>query len=353
VGNAGAEKAQKINKAMIAYLQRAEAHNAFMSHEIAEFEIGKRHLANIMGVNPDEFTQDDIDAAIEYLLPSGLFDKKARPKMKHPTEALPQRKAAQFGLDGRPFHCFFYTGKPNYVEAMHDLSRKLEALRARDVVTAAKKTTEKQEPKKLQLTGSEWLDKKAVEKIFQELLSDNEYEGLVNLLEFMSKQVWLAEEQETIFKYRRMIHSQTFDKELEPVKKDENGRVYQECIGSRRHANARVRLYETGTGRYTVNGMELLEYFPSLADRRQVIFPLHFTNKLGLVDFDATVEAGGSVGQAGAVRLALSRALRNFVSGEVMEKMRLAGLLTRDPRQLERQKYGQQGARRKYTWKKR
>jgi len=304
-------------------------------------------------VNPDEFTQDDIDAAIEYLLPSGLFDKKSRPKMKHPTEALPQRKAAQFGLDGRPFHCFFYTGKSNYVQTMHDLSWKLDALKARDVATSKNLTTEKEEPKKLQLTGSEWLDKKDMQKLFQELLSDSEYQGLINLLEFMSKQTWAVQEQGTIFTFRRMIHSHVFDKDLMPVKEDETGRVYQDCTGNRRHAEARVRLYQSGTGRHTVNGMELLEYFPSIAERRQIIFPLHLTNKLGLVDFEATVEAGGPVGQAGAIRLALSRALQSFVTSDMIEKMRLAGLLTRDPRLVERQKYGQQGARRKYTWKKR
>jgi small subunit ribosomal protein S9 len=71
---------------------------------------------------------------------------------------------------------------------------------------------------------------------------------------------------------------------------------------------------------------------------------------LGNVDIYAEVQLGGPSCQAGAIRLAVSRALQSFVEEEMQEKMRLAGLLTHDPRVRERKKYGQWGARRKYTW---
>jgi small subunit ribosomal protein S9 len=336
---------------MLAYLERAETHNAFMANEIYEYEIGKRHLANMMGVNPDEFTQEDIDAAIEYLLPSGIFDKRARPKMKHPTEAIPARKAAQFGFDGRPFHCFFYTGKPNYVQTMHDLAWKLEALKGLDV--AHKATALENPSEKLILTGSQWLDKNAVQSLLQEALSDNEYQGLINVLEFMCQQSRALEEKEAIFKFRKYFQSQSYHKELDPVKQSEDGRSYQEASGMRREARASVKLFESGTGEAVINGHEILQYFPRLVDRKQIMFPLHFTDKLGVVDFEATVKGGGPSGQAGAIRLALSTALQRYVDKGTNEKMRLAGLLTRDPRTVERQKPGMQGARRRYTWKKR
>ena len=57
-----------------------------------EYEIGRRHLARIMGENPDNYSQADIDKAIEYLLPSGLFEKKARPFLKHPEDYYPKSK---------------------------------------------------------------------------------------------------------------------------------------------------------------------------------------------------------------------------------------------------------------------
>lgn len=93
---------------------------------------------------------------------------------------------------------------------------------------------------------------------------------------------------------------------------------------------------------------------------------------LGKMDVEAYVEGGGYSSQAGAIRWGISMALRSFVSEDMIEKMRLgeyycclslnssietklfiAGLLTRDYRIKERKKYGQEGARRKYTWKKR
>ncbi|XP_023212869.1 uncharacterized protein LOC111615672, partial [Centruroides sculpturatus] len=85
-------KIQKISKAMKAYLERAKRHEEFIEKETREYEIGKRHLANMMGVDPDMFTQEDIDKAIEYLMPSGLFEKESRPIMKHPSQIFPKQK---------------------------------------------------------------------------------------------------------------------------------------------------------------------------------------------------------------------------------------------------------------------
>merc|ERR550532_1205324 len=126
IGNAGRKKAEKISFAMKAYLERAQEHDAFMQSELKQYELGKRHLANIMSLDVDNMTQADVDKAIEYLLPSGLFDRNARPKMTHPEEYIPQRKAAQFSADGRPFHSKFYTGCPNYYDKMHQFALLLQ-----------------------------------------------------------------------------------------------------------------------------------------------------------------------------------------------------------------------------------
>ncbi|KAL1022249.1 hypothetical protein UPYG_G00024210 [Umbra pygmaea] len=91
----------------------------FIKKQVEEYNMGKRHLANMMGENPETFTQQDIDRSIAYLFPSGLFDKKARPLMKHPDEIFPKQQAVQWGVDGRPFHFLFYTGKQSYYSLMH------------------------------------------------------------------------------------------------------------------------------------------------------------------------------------------------------------------------------------------
>ncbi|XP_076176990.1 small ribosomal subunit protein uS9m [Ptiloglossa arizonensis] len=78
-----------------------------------------------------------------------------------------------------------------------------------------------------------------------------------------------------------------------------------------------------------------------------------FTDMSDKVDIEATVTGGGPSGQAGAIRWGISQGLRNFVDATMIEKMRIAGLLTKDWRRHERKKPGQAGARRKFTWKKR
>ena len=93
--------------------------------------------------------------------------------------------------------------------------------------------------------------------------------------------------------------------------------------------------------------------FFSYFDRHQIMYPLQFTNLLGLVDVECIVDAGGSASQAGAIRYALAMCLRSFTDENTIEEMKVCGLLTQDVRVRERKKFGQEGARRKYTWKKR
>ena len=83
------------------------------------------------------------------------------------------------------------------------------------------------------------------------------------------------------------------------------------------------------------------------------MYPLQFTNLLGLVDVECVVDAGGPASQAGAIRYALAMCLRSFTDETIIEEMKVCGLLTQDVRVRERKKFGQEGARRKYTWKKR
>ena len=114
---------------------------------------------------------------------------------------------------------------------------------------------------------------------------------------------------------------------------------------------ARVRL-ASGTGKVTINGRSLENYFPLETQRNDVLLPLNLTDMFGKLDVRVNVCGGGSAGQAGAVRHGISRALLN-VDANLRPILKSAGLLTRDPRMKERKKYGQPGARRRFQYSKR
>ena len=106
------------------------------------------------------------------------------------------------------------------------------------------------------------------------------------------------------------------------------------------------------------SGFTFKEYFKmynffSYYDRHEIMYPLQFTQLLGLVDVECIIDAGGPKGQAGAIRYALAMCLRSFVDQEVIEEMKVCGLLTQDVRVRERKKFGQKGARAKFPWKRR
>jgi small subunit ribosomal protein S9 len=121
--------------------------------------------------------------------------------------------------------------------------------------------------------------------------------------------------------------------------------------GRRKTATARVFL-RPGTGAVTVNGRDLDVYFPSDILKMVVRQPLVLTETAEKLDVVASVAGGGFAGQAGAVRHGISRALLDF-DGELRERLKGAGLLTRDPRKKERKKYGQPGARKRFQFSKR
>ncbi len=122
--------------------------------------------------------------------------------------------------------------------------------------------------------------------------------------------------------------------------------------GRRKKSVARVRLFPNGTGKITVNGRDIENYFGLDTLKLIVRQPFGTTNTLGKFDIDAKVVGGGLSGQAGAIRHGLSRALLQ-VSEEYRPLLKKAGFLTRDPRMKERKKYGLKGARRAPQFSKR
>jgi small subunit ribosomal protein S9 len=121
--------------------------------------------------------------------------------------------------------------------------------------------------------------------------------------------------------------------------------------GRRKNAIARVRMIP-GEGKIEVNGKGLLDYFRRETLKMDIEQPLEVTETLGKFDFHISVLGGGLSGQAGAVRLGIARALINY-SEDNRTILRRGGFVTRDPREIERKKYGLAKARKRYQFSKR
>ena len=114
---------------------------------------------------------------------------------------------------------------------------------------------------------------------------------------------------------------------------------------------ARVRL-ESGKGQFAINKRTVDEYFPRVAHKQLIMQPLEVTGVTNQFDIKVNVRGGGPSGQAGAVRLGIARALEK-IDGTFRPALKQAGLLTRDAREVERKKYGQPGARKRFQFSKR
>ena len=131
---------------------------------------------------------------------------------------------------------------------------------------------------------------------------------------------------------------------------DAEGRPVQ-TVGRRKEAVVRVRLLP-GTGQFRLNGRTIEEYFPNKVHQQLIREPLVTVEKTERFDIFARLHGGGTSGQAGALRLAIARALIEADS-EDRPPLKKAGFLTRDPRVVERKKYGRAKARRSFQFSKR
>jgi small subunit ribosomal protein S9 len=123
------------------------------------------------------------------------------------------------------------------------------------------------------------------------------------------------------------------------------------ATGRRKEATARVWV-KPGNGDIVVNGRALTEYFGRETSKMVINQPLEIVEQQGKMDITVNVKGGGLSGQAGAIRHGLSRALC-VLNAEYRPALKKAGFLTRDARAVERKKYGQPGARRRFQFSKR
>ncbi len=122
-------------------------------------------------------------------------------------------------------------------------------------------------------------------------------------------------------------------------------------VGKRKTGIARV-YFKEGTGKIIVNGRDFDKYFPLESQRVTATKPLAFYSTENKYDIFVNVSGGGLYGQAGAIKLALAKALL-LINPDLKETLAKASMLTRDPRVKERKKYGQKGARARFQFSKR
>ncbi len=122
-------------------------------------------------------------------------------------------------------------------------------------------------------------------------------------------------------------------------------------IGRRKTSVARVIL-RNGNGKITVNGKEFEQAFPQLLSREDILNPFKITETVGNYDVLVNVNGGGTTGQAQAIRLGIARALIE-INPDFRPALKAEGFLTRDPRMVERKKYGRPKARKRFQFSKR
>ncbi|XP_076818527.1 small ribosomal subunit protein uS9m-like isoform X2 [Clavelina lepadiformis] len=341
----------------------------YIQHKIDEHNLGVRRLAAMMGEDPDSFTNEDVKKAIQYLFPSSLTAKPARPQMEHPSVVFPAKIKLQANKEGRPHHYLFYTRQPALYGLMHE---------AYDCILDLHSYADKMRkmgqrpPKPLDLGLTHWLSKEDIEKeVLSSKISDDLYNQFITQIERLVEEPYSEKYKDFIMKFRRKLVQRelstgTLEKEV-----GKDGREFVRCQGFRKTARADVKLIANGSGKITINGKPMQEFFNIIADRETVVTPFIFLGILLRFDVEATVDGGfqgnwmmlhgkqyfhdgtRKSAMAGAIRYGISSAIRLFISPEQIEIMRRAGLLTRDLRVRERKKPGKRGARRSPTWKKR
>lgn len=159
-----------------------------------------------------------------------MYDKRAKPMMKPPEEVFPQRKAAEFDESGRPYHGFFYTGKPNFFKLLHDIvGCTLECNRFEDIMIRQQKTPDP--ALQIDLTGFQWLNKDQLELRLVETIQELEHTNFVNAMERLAKHPYSYRFKDFINQYRRPLLNQTVTLEIPKPQIGEDGRNFITVYG--------------------------------------------------------------------------------------------------------------------------
>jgi small subunit ribosomal protein S9 len=306
--------------------------------EIQKWEFGRRKLATLMGAE-ESFSEKEVEEALCYLMPTKLTARDTRPLMKHPSKIFDKRKESAFDASGRPLEPAFYTGFPAYYNLVYEIYRvSLELESEKRGEREVKEETGRGRKPKL------WVKRRVMANILAEEISKQQHQELVSRLSRLASNPKAAAVSNFLDQFRRPHFSHSSSSTYPET----NSRGQVRSVGRRKSSVAVVHL-SPGEGEVTVNSEPLLSYFPLVEHRQQVLFPLVLTELLGGVTLTSQVRGGGKTGQAGAIRLALSKALMGL-PGEHQPVLEGAGLLVRDHRAVERKKPGQKKARKKFSW---
>jgi len=317
-----------------------------LKEEVRKYHRGKRWLATVMGANPETFSQVDVDRAIQYLLPSHLTEKDARPNMKHPYDVFPTFEKFEADEYGRPKRAAFFMRR-TYI---HDLSFQMWCHLER-LHEIAKQQPEldksKTEPEEINLKTKQEIEG----MLNKEQISDEEYESLLFRFNRLVNHPCYhldADVQKFVAEYTRIEQGNFESGTVKNVRVSEDG-LTAFAMGYRKSAIADVVVHAGGSGKLTVNNKPMREYFSMYTGLEQIMHPFLVIGMLNKFDVEAQVIGGGVTGHAGAIRHGISRAIAGMMP-EKYEALKTAGLLTKDARKAERQKPGQRGPRRAFQW---
>uniref|UniRef100_A0A7E4W0J4 37S ribosomal protein S9, mitochondrial n=1 Tax=Panagrellus redivivus TaxID=6233 RepID=A0A7E4W0J4_PANRE len=351
------QKLKSVGRALENYLRNARNYEKMLAKEKAEFELGKRYLANIMGWDATSITQDDVDKAIEYLFPSGLTDLKARPVMKPPEEILPKFHKFEFDREGKPMDPLFFTLKPKFYGLLSEVGRKTQHLVRHYDAQVSRGAVPESEP--LSLAGSAWISDVDLGRRLGENISPEMYAQLVIALDYLASLPLAIEVKDFIFQYRQAVvagsnQAVLFGPPIPEVQIDPASNRRMASVVTRAKAvKVEVTVRDAGTGKYTVDGHHY-DVFRSVMARENLASPLIATNMFGRVDIEAKVLEGpyGLSIVPRAVRHGVSLGIAALFP-DAVEPLRQLKMLTMEPRRKERSKVNQPGARAKWIWKRR
>lgn len=201
---------------------------------------------------------------------------------------------------------------------------------------------------KVELASSQWLNYLDMSKLLLEKFDETKYRSLIEALDRLVSHPYSRRAQDFIMKFRKEVKEVSSQMEIPPLMYDQDGRPYMSARGKRRFCVADVTVRGNGTGKVDINGKDIL-FFECLQEREQVMTPLKFCNLLFKVDIECVTmheektkiyaecappkgfknypgdewRRLGISAQAGAIRYALSMALRSFVDKQTVERMRL------------------------------
>ncbi|TIA80274.1 hypothetical protein E3P89_02764 [Wallemia ichthyophaga] len=280
----------------------------------------------------------------------------------------------------KPTNSFYFTGRPLFESSIANLES-LKRHSQRSISNALALPTNK-----LHLLRSEdsrvlfkWLSQDAIEKRLETHLKASEYRRLIDLLNSITKLLPAANSggaqtaqivddiQLSLRNYEPPGGREVHVAQRKPVEIDDIGRSY--TVGKRKESSARVWLLPTcnekqvRTSEILVNNQPVSAFFPRLHDREHITLPLKVTGQLGSFNIFALVRGGGTSGQAGALAHGIAKGLLGQIDQRfglqsddersVKRVLKKAGLLLRDPRQVERKKTNLVKARKQRTWVKR